>query len=160
MTGAIARTLRQTKPFPSPEAEVLLGILLLASRVAEPWERHLKATTGITTGQYNVLRILRGTHPEPLACSAIAERLIDRDPDMTRLLDRLEKGGLVRRERGLGDRRVVEVRITPKGLRLLSQLDDDAVRGPKVLLGPLGPGRLREFKSLIEAALEGLEQLP
>ena len=94
MRGVVAHELKQEKPFSSPEQEVLLGLRIAAARVVEPWARFLKTTAQLTTHQYNVLRILRGSHPARLACSDIAERMIERDPDITRLVDRLEKRGL------------------------------------------------------------------
>ena len=84
----------------------------------EPWGRFLKTTVQLTNTQYNVLRILRGSHPAKLACSDIAERMIERDPDVTRLIDRLATRGLVTRSRSRRDRRVVEVGLTDKGLML------------------------------------------
>jgi DNA-binding MarR family transcriptional regulator len=81
------------------------------------------APHGITSQQYNVLRILRGTHPQPLPTLEIAARMIEQTPGITRLLDRLEAMKLARRERGFDDRRLVECRITPAGLRLLAKLD-------------------------------------
>jgi len=94
VTGIVAHELKQKKPFSSPEQEILLGLLMAAARVVEPWARFLKTTAQLTNNQYNVLRILRGSHPAKLACSDIAERMIDRDPDITRLIDRLETRGL------------------------------------------------------------------
>ena len=70
---------------------------------------------GLTGAQYNVLRILRGAEPEGLLCRGISERMISRDPDITRLLDRMEKRGLITRERQTEDRRVIKTRITPEG---------------------------------------------
>jgi DNA-binding MarR family transcriptional regulator len=78
---------------------------------------------GLTPAQYNVLRILRGAHKEPLSCSAIAGRMVTRDSDITRLVDRLEQQGFAMRVRECPDRRVIYVRITDKGLDLLKQLD-------------------------------------
>ena len=78
--------------------------------------------SAVSPAQYNVLRILRGA-PEGLTCGEIAGRLITRDPDITRLLDRMEKRGLITRERQKDDRRVVKARITPHGLALLKPLD-------------------------------------
>ncbi len=83
------------------------------------------APFGVTPAQYNVLRILRGSHPEALRCSEVGTRLIDRTPDVTRLLGRLEKHGLTTRKRAIHDRRVVEVRITEKGLELLESMDTE-----------------------------------
>jgi DNA-binding MarR family transcriptional regulator len=78
---------------------------------------------GLTPAQYNVLRILRGGHQQPISCSDIAGQMITRDSDITRLVDRLEKQGLAKRVRECPDRRVVYVRITEKGLEMLKQLD-------------------------------------
>ena len=80
----------------------------------EPWERFLKATAELTPNQHNVLRILRGSDPTKLPCGDIADRMIARDPDITRLVDRLGRRGLVARSRRRLDRRVVEVGITEK----------------------------------------------
>jgi DNA-binding MarR family transcriptional regulator len=85
-------------------------------------ERLLK-TRRLSPAQYNVLRILRGAGSEGLACRAIAARMFTRDPDITRILDRLDAGGLISRERPASDRRVVRARITPLGLKLLHDMD-------------------------------------
>ena len=116
MTNEIARELKQKKPFSSPEQEGLLGLRMAAARVTEPWAKFLKATAQLTNNQYNVLRILRGSHPAMLACNDISERMIDRDPDVTRLIDRLEKQDLVERIRSKRDRRVVEVASRKRAL--------------------------------------------
>jgi DNA-binding MarR family transcriptional regulator len=101
--------------------------------------------------QYNVLRILRGT-PEGLPCGEIAARMITRDPDVTRLLDRLEKRGLVSRCRETEDRRMVMARITPDGLALLASLDAPIVEAHRRQLGHLGKARLRALTELLVAA--------
>jgi DNA-binding MarR family transcriptional regulator len=160
MAGTVARELKQKKPFSSPEQEVLLGLLMAAARVVEPWARFLKTTAQLTNNQYNVLRILRGSHPAKLACSDIAERMIDRDPDITRLIDRLENGGLVKRIRSRRDRRVVEVGITDKGLAVVRGLDAHVQRMPNALLGHLGVERLRQLGSLLDAAISDLGTFP
>ena len=160
MAGTVARELKQKKPFSSPEQEILLGLLMAAARVVEPWARFLKTTAQLTNNQYNVLRILRGSHPAKLACSDIAERMIDRDPDITRLIDRLETRGLVRRSRSRRDRRVVEVGITDKGLALVRGLDAHVQRMPKALLGHLGVERLGQLGSLLEAVILDLGTFP
>jgi DNA-binding MarR family transcriptional regulator len=160
MAGTVARELKQKKPFSSPEQEILLGLLIAAARVVEPWASFLKTTAQLTSNQYNVLRILRGSHPAKLACSDIAERMIDRDPDITRLVDRLETRGLVRRSRSRRDRRIVEVGITDKGLALVRGLDAHVQRLPKALLGHLGVERLGQLGSLLEAVISGLGTFP
>lgn len=160
MPGTIAHELKQTRPFASPEEEVLLGLLTAAARAGEPWAGFLKTTAGLTSNQYNVLRILRGSHPGRLACSDIASRMIDRDPDVTRLVDRLERGGLVQRVRSSTDRRVVEVGITAKGRKLVGGLDAAARRMPKALLEHLGPARLRQLARLLDAVISELGAFP
>ena len=156
MAGTVARELKQKKPFSSPEQEILLGLLVAAARIVEPWARFLKTTAQLTNNQYNVLRILRGSHPTKLACCDIAKRMIDRDPDITRLIDRLEKRGLVERLRSLRDRRVIEVGITKKGLAVVRGLDAHANRMPKALLGHLGVERLRQLGKLLEEVIAGM----
>src|SRR6266566_2793776 len=156
MAGTVARELKQQKPFFSPEEEIFLGLRIAAARVVEPWAKFLKTTAQLTTNQYNVLRILRGSHPAKLACSEISERMIDRDPDVTRLVDRLGRRGLVTRMRSRRDRRVVEVGISDKGLALVRGLDAHVQRLPKALLGHLSVERLRQLGSLLEAVISDL----
>jgi DNA-binding MarR family transcriptional regulator len=160
MTGVVAHALKQRKPFSSPEQEILLGLRIAAARVVEPWARFLKTTAHVTTHQYNVLRILRGSHPGRLACSDIAERMIDHDPDVTRLVDRLATRGLVKRSRSRQDRRVVEVAITDQGLALLHGLDAHVLRMPKALLGHLGVERAGQLRRLLEAVIADLGTFP
>jgi DNA-binding MarR family transcriptional regulator len=160
MTGVVAHALKQQKPFSSPEQEILLGLRMAAARVVEPWARFLKTTAQLTTHQYNVLRILRGSHPTRLACSDIAERMIERDPDITRLVDRLEGRRLVKRSRSRQDRRVVEVGITDKGLVLVRGLDAHVQRMPKALLGHLSVERLGQLRNLLEAVIADLGTFP
>ena len=101
--------------------------------------------------QYNVLRILRGS-PDGLPCGEIANRMITRDPDITRLLDRLEKRALISRWRESKDRRVVLARITPNGLKLLTRLDQPVEEAHRKQLGHLGKDRLRALAELLAAA--------
>ena len=160
MTGVVAHELKQQKPFSSPEQEVLLGLRMAAARVVEPWARFLKTTVQLTTAQYNALRILRGSHPATLACSDVAERMIERDPDITRLVDRLETRGLVKRSRSRKDRRVVEVGMTDSGLALVRWLDVHVQRLPKPPLGHLGVARARQLATLLEAVIADLGTFP
>jgi DNA-binding MarR family transcriptional regulator len=104
------------------EDQVFITILKVADRLFNQGEQLMKAS-GLTAGQYNVLRILRGAGAEGLPCNQIAERMISRDPDMTRMLDRIEARNLITRERQKEDRRVVKARITEEGLKLLKKLD-------------------------------------
>ena len=104
------------------EDRLFVAILSAADALSMEAEQLLKSA-GLTGAQYNVLRILRGSEPHGLACRAIAERMISHDPDMTRLLDRMETRGLITRVRGTADRRVVLTRITSQGLSILKTLD-------------------------------------
>ena len=160
MAGVVARELKQSRAFASREQEIMLGLQLVAARIMEPWEKFLKTTSELTLHQYNVLRILRGSHPSALPSGEIATRMISRDPDVTRLVDRLEKRGLVSRVRGRTDRRVVEVEISRKGLELLHSLDEHVDRFPRNMLGHLGPKKLEQLGVLLEQALTDLGTFP
>ena len=160
MAGVIARELKQQSAFASGEQEILLGLLIASARIVEPWEKFLKANAGLTNNQYNVLRILRGSHPTRLACSEIAGRMIARDPDITRLVDRLSRRGLVKRVRGRQDRRVIEVAITDKGREVLKGLDPHVNRMPKAVLGHLGTAKLTQLRALLEHLVSGLGTFP
>ena len=102
----------------------------------------------LSSTQYNVLRILRGA-PEGLPCGEVANRMITRDPDVTRLLDRLEKRGLISRCHETKDRRTVMARISPEGLKLLGRLDEPVQAAHRHLLGHLGAERLRALAELL-----------
>ena len=105
---------------------------------------------GLTGTQYNVLRILRGAEPTGLPCSGIGERMISHDPDMTRLLDRMEKRGLIVRQRQTDDRRVIKARITPAGLTLLKSLDQPVRELHKRQFHHLPTARLKTLAQLLE----------
>jgi DNA-binding MarR family transcriptional regulator len=109
----------------------------------------------ISSTQYNVLRILRGS-PEGLPCGEIGSRMITRDPDITRLLDRLEKRSLITRWRDSADRRTVLSRITPEGLKLLQRLDAPVQAAHKRQLGHLSPPQLSQLADLLELARKPL----
>lgn len=160
MTGVVAREIKQEGAFGSAEQEILLGLLIAAARIVEPWEKFLKTHAGLTNNQYNVLRILRGSHPTRLSCGDIADRMIARDPDVTRLVDRLGRRGLVSRARGRKDRRVVEVGITEKGREVLRMLDPYVDRMPPAMLGHLGAAKLKQLKGLLEHLISGLGAFP
>ena len=160
MTDVVARQLKQTAPFASLEQEVLLGLRMAASRALDPWARFLKASVDLTVPQYNVLRILRGSHPTRLTSSDVGDRMIARDPDVTRLVDRLVTRGLVVRVRSRQDRRIVEVGVTDKGLALLRESDPHVAKMPNALLGHLGPTRLRQLADLLDAAIAGMGTYP
>jgi DNA-binding MarR family transcriptional regulator len=153
MSGQVARALKQRREFSSREQEVLLAIRVLATRILEPCEKFLKAHGDLSTSQYNVLRILRGTHPGRLPSTEVGNRMVARDPDVTRLVDRLIARGLVDRRRSDADRRVVEIGITRKGLDLLATLDPHVRRLPVALVGPLGPRKLKQLAGLLDELL-------
>jgi DNA-binding MarR family transcriptional regulator len=146
VNASIQAEIKQTKPFDSLEQEVFLTLLWTADRMQWRLSETLKEH-GLSPTQYNALRILRGAGKQGLACSEIAERMITRDPDITRLLDRMGKMGLAQRKRGSQDRRVVVAQITNKGLDLLKQLDPVLHQFLQQLLGEMGA---KNLKSLLE----------
>jgi DNA-binding MarR family transcriptional regulator len=135
---------------PCPEELVFLDLLRTTEALSRPVAQLLK-TEDLSPTQYNVLRILRGA-PEGLTCGDIGHRLITHDPDITRLLDRLEKRNLVARGRDTEDRRVVLTRIAPEGLDLLARLDGPVQDTHRKLLGHLGPRRLQALARLLAVA--------
>lgn len=135
---------------PSPEEALFLDLLRTTDALSRRLAQLLK-THDLSANQYNVLRILRGA-PEGLACGEIGDRMITRDPDITRLLDRLEKQGLIARCRETKDRRMVMTRITPEGLKLLARLDEPVQQAHRDQLGHLGRERLRALTELLRDA--------
>jgi DNA-binding MarR family transcriptional regulator len=133
-----------------PEQEVFLQVQRTADRLMRELEEVLKAQR-LSPTQYNVLRILRGTGPSGMACHEIACRMITRDPDMTRLLDRLEQRELISREREKEDRRVIRTRISPAGIKLLKMLDEPVRSLHRRQLAHLGQKRLRQLGTLLES---------
>jgi DNA-binding MarR family transcriptional regulator len=132
-----------------PEETAFLDLLRTTDMLSRGLVQVLK-TENISATQYNVLRILRGA-PEGLPCGEIASRMITRDPDITRLLDRLEKRSLTSRSREVSDRRTVMTRITPEGLKLLARLDEPVQEAHRKQLGHLGRVRLRTLSDLLRA---------
>ena len=132
---------------PFPEEALFLDLLRTSDMLSRRPAQVLKAEE-LSSNQYNVLRILRGA-PEGLPCGEIGNRMITRDPDITRLLDRLEKRGLISRSRETKDRRMVMTRITPQGLKLLARLDEPVQQTHREQLGHLGRERLRALTELL-----------
>jgi DNA-binding MarR family transcriptional regulator len=148
--STVVQELQQTRPFGSPAEEAAVGLLLTADLM----KRRMSAVVepaGITHQQYNVLRILRGSHPEPMPTLAIAERMIEQTPGITRLLDRLESKGLVARERGSDDRRCVYCRITDRGLALLATLDEALLDVASQAFASLGRGQQLAWITQLDA---------
>jgi DNA-binding MarR family transcriptional regulator len=130
-----------------PEEATFLELLRTTDMLSRGLVEVLK-TEDLSATQYNVLRILRGS-PEGLPCGEIASRMITRDPDVTRLLDRLEKRSMISRCRETKDRRMVMARITPEGLKLLARLDEPVQAAHRKQLGHLGRERLRALTELL-----------
>src|SRR5499433_2563857 len=138
---------KSSKPFtPSLEAKLFVALLRLSDRLAQDADLLIKSY-GLTGTQYNVLRILRGAGADGLPCKGIGNRMISRDPDMTRLLDRMEKRQLITRERQSEDRRVIKTRITPAGLEILKKLD-----------GPVDELHKKQFRHLPVSKLKALAE--
>ena len=149
MAGRLKKEIRQKKPFASLQEEVILTMARTLDRLTAPGLEVLKAAN-LSQSQYNVLRILRGAGKDGLPCGEIAGRMISRDPDLTRLLDRLESGGLVSRARGTADRRVVCASITAEGLRLLASIDDTLDETVRQTLAHVPKHRLRLLRELLD----------
>ncbi|CAM3205678.1 MarR family winged helix-turn-helix transcriptional regulator [Rhodothermus bifroesti] len=139
----------QQSQFASPAQEALLNILVTSSWVLSELST-LMAPFGITPTQYNVLRILRGSHPRKLTCTEIGRRMLDRTPDVTRILNRLQKAGWITRGRATYDKRVVEVGITEKGLDLLAHMQPLVDAAQERLMARLSPEELRQLSNLLD----------
>jgi DNA-binding MarR family transcriptional regulator len=142
---------RSTKPFATLEQEVFVNAQRTADWLMRDLEEVLK-DAHLSPTQYNVLRILRSAGTAGMACHEIGQRMITRDPDMTRLLDRLEDRELIGRSRERQDRRVIRVRISTEGLKLLKELDDPVRSTHRKQLSHLGEKRMRLLVRLLETA--------
>jgi DNA-binding MarR family transcriptional regulator len=154
VSGKLAREIHQTKPFGSLEEEAFLNLARTFETLQERVTGLLKQYQ-LTAAQYNMLRILRGAGAEGLTCSQATERMLTPDPDVTRLLDRMEARNLIARERSQQDRRVVITRITSEGLRLAAEIDAPLVELLRALMGRAGRERLKEFIEILETLREG-----
>ncbi|HEY0566052.1 MAG TPA: MarR family transcriptional regulator [Terriglobales bacterium] len=144
-----ARTASSTK---NVEESTYLEMLRTCDQLTRRVSAVLK-TEDLSPTQYNILRVLRGA-PEGLPCGEIANRLITRDPDITRLLDRMEKRGLISRCRVSQDRRMVLTRISEEGLEALGRLDDPVQEAHRSQLGHLGQQKLKLLSTLLRTARE------
>ena len=149
MSGKLQQELAQSRPCSSLEEEAFLNVQrtagVLAQRVIELLKPH-----GLSPTQYNVLRILRGAGESGAACKEIGARMVTPDPDITRLIDRLEKRGLVTRGRSPTDRRRVPVQITTDGLKLLNELDQPILASCGSTMSPLNEAELQTLIDLLE----------
>jgi len=149
--GKLLAEIRQTKPFGLIEEEAVLNIARTAEVLGQRTAEFLREY-GLSPVLYNVLRILRGAGASGATCSQISERMISHDPDITRLLDRLEGRGLINRERSKEDRRAVVATISPQGLVLLGGIDEP--------LRNYLRGRMRKMgKASLENLIGQLEQI-
>ena len=142
----------RNKPRRAPaslEERTFLALLKAADALGQQ-AKQLTRIAELTGTQYNVLRILRGAGAEGLACRGIGDRMITHDPDITRLLDRMEKRGLITRERQKHDRRVVRTRITAHGLDLLKPLDQPMRDLHKGQFRHMAGARLKTLYDLLE----------
>jgi DNA-binding MarR family transcriptional regulator len=154
-TSRLQQELQQKKPFRSLAHEATVGL----ARTADMSRRHFEAMLephGITSTQYNVLRILRGAGTAGIPTLDVADRMVEQAPGITRLLDRLEAKGLVRRERCADDRRRVLCWAAPKGLRLLDALDAPVDATENEQMSPLSDAEKRELIRLLDAIRAGL----
>jgi DNA-binding MarR family transcriptional regulator len=153
MSSKLRDEIKQGKPFESLESEVILSLMRTADALSRGAEDILKLA-GLSQTQYNVLRILRGAGEQGLCCREAAERMITRDPDITRLVDRLERRGLLTRSRDSRDRRIITVRITAAGLKILKDLDRPMEEFNRNRLSHMRKDALRQLLELLAAVRE------
>lgn len=145
---SLMHEIKQSKPFPSAAQEAVLALLRTADVVRQRLGGAIEPF-GVTPQQYNVLRILRGAGKEGLPTLEIVERMIERAPGITRLVDHLEERGLLERQRCAQDRRIVYCRITPAGLALLASMDRPANAADEAVIGGLSPRELDKLLKLL-----------
>ena len=148
---ALKDEIKKKHPFEHPEEEAYLNLLRTTTVLYAQFEALLKSR-GLSEPQYNVLRILRGVGGCGLACTEVGARMISRVPDVTRLVDRLEAAGLVERCRIAEDRRVVQIKITAKGLAVLAELDEPLLTLNRKLLRHMSREELDELNRLLVKA--------
>jgi DNA-binding MarR family transcriptional regulator len=148
---SLGSEIKKVRPFESVEQEAFLNLLrttdVLTTEMAD-----LFKPSKLSTTQYNALRILRAAGPDGLPCGEVAARMITRDPDVTRLLDRLEKRGLISRCRDKKDRRVVCARLTSAGAKMLAELDPLVVDAHRKQLNHMSATQLKQLIELLELA--------
>ena len=149
--GRLRSELKQERPFRSLEEEAFLNVFRTCAVLVGALVDTLRAH-GVSQPQYNVLRILRGAGPDGLPSGEVSERMVSRDPDVTRLIDRMEARGWVERQRGTADRRVVIVRLTDAGRALTDSLDAPVDALHARALGHLSADELRTLSALLERA--------
>ncbi|MFO0985716.1 MAG: MarR family transcriptional regulator [Planctomycetota bacterium] len=151
--GSVGDVLKQRikqQRFDGPAQEAILNLLVAAAHVRQMVDEAC-AGAEITHGQYNALRILRGAHPKGYPRCEIAARMVERAPDVTRLIDRLERRGLVERARVAEDRRLSITRITRAGMEILRKLDPRVQVIHKHMSAKIASRDLRELSRICEA---------
>ncbi len=154
----LTEELKMQRPFVAAVEEAVVSIIATKARVEEALVGML-ARHGITRPQFNILRILRGASPESLTCSTINERLVEKNPDVTRLLDRLEKAGLIERFRGKEDRRNVHSVITPGGLRLLGRISKEMLALEHDIMAQLTPAEVKTLLLMLQKIRDQIRTL-
>lgn len=154
MAPGLQSELKQKVPFTNPEQEAYLALLRTADALQTRIETKLKEF-GLTGTQYNALRILRGAGADGLPCSEIGERMITHDPDITRLLNRLQERGLAERSRGRQDKRVVYGKISREGLKLLREMDIPLQKYGTEMLRHVSQQKLKQLIDLLEQVRSG-----
>jgi DNA-binding MarR family transcriptional regulator len=149
--GKLQSQIKQSRPFRSPEEQLFVNLLRTARQLLDDFDRLLRASD-LTQPQYNILRILRGAGAQGLPSGEIGERMVGRDPDVTRLLDRMEERGIVVRTRSKADRRVVTAQLTPEGLRMVDDLDAPLLAMHARQLGHLSSEEMESLNTLLERA--------
>lgn len=152
--SAVQEEIQQRRPFSSQAEEGVVALVRTADLLRRALTRVVEPH-GITLQQYNVLRILRGAGAEGLPTLEIAGRMIEHAPGVTRLLDRLQAKGLVRRQRSAEDRRQIRCWIMPAGLGLLDRLEAAMQGGARAFMAPLGSPDLAAFIRLLDALRAG-----
>ncbi|MGA2571677.1 MAG: MarR family transcriptional regulator [Terracidiphilus sp.] len=151
MMANLKAEIQQKPPFASLEEEAFLNLLRTSDCLHRAFQQKTRGW-GLTSTQYNVLRILRGAQPGGLTCAAIGARMIATEPDITRLLARLKGLKLIRQHRDRHDRRLVWTRISDAGLELLRAMHPAVRRAPVEMLGHIGEAKLAELIRLLELA--------
>ena len=156
MTESLQKQLKKKHPFELPQEEVNLNIQRTYGVLRGP-VRKLLTEHKLSAPLYNMLRILRGVGADGLPCSQIGERMVTREPDVTRLVDRLLKAGWVQRERSAEDRRVVSVKLTASGKKLVNKLDEPMMNLHRDTLGHLTKAEMKDLNRLLIKARDAVD---
>ncbi len=155
MSSSLQAELKQNKPFALPEEELFIGLFRTIDLLGRATSQLLKQYD-LSSAQYNVLRILRGAEPDGMPCGEVGSRMVTRDPDITRLLDRMEKRQWVIRIRVSTDRRVITARITENGMKLLEVLDTPMLELHRQQLGFLSRPEIQSLMDSLDRIRQNL----